>query len=312
MFQKATKSQARLRAAIFGPSGAGKTYSCLRIATGIGGPIALIDTERGSASKYADRFEFDTADLTDKTINGYVRAINEAGKAGYNVLIIDSLSHAWAELLTQIDQIAKAKYRGNTWSAWSEGTPQQRKLVDAILDYPGHVITTMRSKTEWQTQEAGGGKSKPVRVGLSPEQGKGIEYEFDILLEMSVDHTCQVIKDRSGGFQDRLIDRPGEEFGAELAAWLSTGSPAPTAAPTRAAAPAPAAPAPAPAQLSSTFAAGQRAITAAATVEKLKAIGDRLTERHAAGELTDDERDQLLAMLLQREQELAPDPFGDE
>lgn len=85
-------------------------------------------------------------------------------------------------------------------------------------------------------------------------------------------------------------------------------------APTRTAAPAPApaAPAPAPAQLSSTFAAGQRAITAAATTDKLKAIGDRLTERHAAGELTDDERDQLLAMLLQREQELAPDPFGDE
>lgn len=226
-FKKATKQQAKLRAALFGPSGSGKTFSALRIAIGMGGRIAVIDTERGSASKYADRFEFDVLDLTRKDIPSYQEAINAAGLAGYEVLIIDSLSHAWQELLQEVDKLAKSKFRGNTWSAWSEGTPKQRMLVDAILDFPGHVIATMRSKTEWAQENTDNGKTKPVRVGLAPEQGKGIEYEFDLLLELSTDHIVNVIKDRTGKFQDRLIEKPGEDFGEELAAWLSDGAPPP-------------------------------------------------------------------------------------
>jgi hypothetical protein len=238
-FRKATKQAAKLRAAIFGPSGAGKTYSLLRIASGLGGRIAVIDTERGSASKYSDRFDFDVMDLDDKTIAGYCEAIHEAAREGYAVLGIDSLSHAWQELLEDVEKIAKARYRGNTWSAWSEGTPKQRKLVNAILDFPGHVLVTMRSKTEWQTGEGKNGKSAPVRVGLAPEQGKGIEYEFDLLLEINPDHQASVIKDRTGKFQDKILDRPGEDFGRELAAWLADGSPAPVASPTPATASAP-------------------------------------------------------------------------
>jgi hypothetical protein len=225
-FKKAVKSQAKLRAALFGPSGAGKTYSALAIASGMGSKIALIDSERGSASKYADRFNFDADDLVNKTIEEYVQKIHDAGAAGYDVLIIDSLSHAWQELLEEIDKLANAKYKGNTWSAWSEGTPKQHHLVDAILSFPGHVLATMRSKTEWQTEQGNNGKSRPVRVGLAPEQGKGIEYEFDLLLEISTDHIANVIKDRTGKFQDKLIDKPGKEFGEQMVAWLSEGAPA--------------------------------------------------------------------------------------
>src|SRR4051812_5781633 len=116
-FKRASKHSVKLRAAVFGPSGSGKTFSCLRIATGLGGPIAFIDSERGSASKYADRFEFDVCELTDKTIRGYSEKIREAGQAGYGVLVIDSLTHAWQELLESVDELAKTKYRGNTWSA---------------------------------------------------------------------------------------------------------------------------------------------------------------------------------------------------
>lgn len=222
-FTPATKKQAKLRAAVFGPSGAGKTFTCLRVATGMGGRIAVIDTERGSASKYADRFTFDVLDLPDHDLDTYLGAIKAAGQAGYDVLIIDSLSHAWKELLTEIDQLAKAKYRGNTWSAWSEGTPKQNKLIDALLTYPGHVLATMRSKTEWTTEVDSKGKSTPRRVGLAPEQGKGIEYEFDLLLEISVEHLAQVIKDRTGKFQDKTLEKPGEEFGKSLMEWLLDG-----------------------------------------------------------------------------------------
>lgn len=226
-FAKATKRKAKLRAAFFGPSGAGKTMSALRIAAGLGQRIALIDTEHYSASKYADRFEFDTVDLADKTITGYCQMIREAGSAGYEVLIIDSLSHAWQELLESVEKLAKTKYKGNTWSAWSEGTPEQRRLIEAILTFPGHVIATMRSKTAWETSKDERGRSTPQRVGLAPEQGKGIEYEFDLLLELSEDHHARVLKDRTGRFQDRILEKPGEDFGRELADWLNTGADAP-------------------------------------------------------------------------------------
>lgn len=224
-FKRATKAQAKLRAAIFGPSGAGKTYTSLRVATGLGGRVAVIDTERGSASKYSDRFEFDVLELDDQSIDGYVDAIRLAGDEGYSVLVIDSLSHAWQTLLEEVEKLAKAKYRGNTWSAWSEGTPMQRKLVGAILNFPGHVLATMRSKTEWTTVD-NNGKKTPQRVGLAPEQGKGVEYEFDLLVEISTEHIANVIKDRTGKFQDKLIDRPDEQFGRDLAAWLADGVPA--------------------------------------------------------------------------------------
>jgi len=222
-FRKATKEQARLRLALFGPSGSGKTYTALRLATGMGGRIAVIDTERGSASKYADRFDFDVLELPQFTIETYCQAIDAA--AGYAILIIDSLTHGWHELLAEVDKIANAKYRGNTWSAWSEGTPKQRQLVDALLSFDGHIIATMRTRTEWTIQKDQNGRAMPTRVGLAPEQGKGIEYEFDLLMELSPEHVACVIKDRTGKFQDKLIDKPGEDFGAELAAWLKDGVP---------------------------------------------------------------------------------------
>lgn len=222
-FQKATKERIKLRMAVFGPSGAGKTYTSLRIAAGMGGKIAVIDTERGSASRYADRFDYDVLELPETDIETYIAGM--AAAHSYDVLIIDSLSHAWQALLEEIDRLAKTKYRGNTWSAWSEGTPKQRSFVDALLCYPGHVIATMRSKTEWSIEkDSRSDKTKPVRVGLAPEQGKGIEYEFDVLMEMNVEHFGTVIKDRTGKFQDRIIEKPGERFGKEIVAWLSEGA----------------------------------------------------------------------------------------
>jgi hypothetical protein len=230
-FTRATKKRAKLRLAAFGPAGGGKTFTALRIATGLGGKIAFIDSERGSASKYADRFAFDVLELESRTIADYLAAMKAAAQAGYPVLIIDSISHGWQELLEEIDRLAKTKFKGNTWSAWSEGTPKQRKFVDAIQQYPGHVIATIRSKTEWMVEEGQNGKKTPIRVGLAPETGKGIEYEFDLLLELSPEHYGRVLKDRTGKFQDAVLDKPGEEFGQQLAAWLDEGEDAPAPKP---------------------------------------------------------------------------------
>jgi nucleoside-triphosphatase THEP1 len=230
-FVKATKQQAKLRLAIFGPSGSGKTFTSLRIAKGMGGKVAVIDTEERSAIKYADRFDFDVCELADKSIESCCNTIKEAAAGGYSVIIIDSLSHAWQELLQQIDKLAATKFKGNSWGAWSEGTPKQKNLVETILKCPAHIIATMRSKTEWVQEQGNNGKTKPVKVGLAPEQGKGIEYEFDMLMEITTDHLATVSKDRTGKFQDQVIEKPGEEFGAALMAWLGQGEAPPTPEP---------------------------------------------------------------------------------
>jgi hypothetical protein len=227
VFKKATKSQSKLRLAIFGPSGGGKTYTSLKIATGIcsviGGRIAVIDTERGSASKYSDLFDFDVVEIGENpTIDNYVKMVTLANREGYSVIVIDSLSHGWQDLLTEVESLAKAKYKGNTWSAWSEGTPKQKMLIDSILNST-HIICTMRSKTEWHTEKDSNGRSKPVRVGLAPEQGKSIEYEFDMLMEVNPEHYVEFIKDRSGMYQDKGFNKPDESLGVELIKWLSTG-----------------------------------------------------------------------------------------
>lgn len=221
MFTPATKKNAKLMAAIFGPSGSGKTFTSLAIASGMGERIALIDSERGSASKYADRFRFDVLTLESRTIDDYLPAIKAASSAGYHALILDSITHPWQELSAEIDALAQREFRGNTWAAWSKGSIKQRAFIDALYNSKMHIVATMRSRTEWITGSDAKGKSKPVRVGLSPEQGKGIEYEFDLLIQMDADHNATIIKDRTGKYQDKTIATPGQAFGRELAQWLN-------------------------------------------------------------------------------------------
>lgn len=223
-FKKATKEAAKLRLALFGVSGSGKTYTALRIGTGLAGEkgkIAVIDTERNTACKYSDRFDFDVCDARKPSIENLKMFIEDA--KSYDVLIIDSMTHAWIELLQEVEKLAKTKFGGNTWSAWSEGTPKQMSLVNALLDFPGHIIATMRVETNWTTTINDKGKVVPVRVGEAPKQGKGIEYEFDMLMQLSPEHDGLVLKDRTGKFQDEVISMPDEEFGIALGEWLKDG-----------------------------------------------------------------------------------------
>jgi len=224
-FNEATRNNLYLRCALFGPSGCGKTMTALRIAKGIaekmGSRFAVIDTEARSASKYADRISFDVENLTDKSIDAYLAAMDECIKAGYKVLVIDSLSHAWRELTEEVDRISQNSTNKNTFTAWGKVAPKQKQLIDAILNFPGHLIATMRSKTEWVISENRNGKLAPEKMGLAPEQGKGIEYEFDLLIEMNQHHQASVTKDRTGKFQDSVIDKPGEDFGCSLYDWLT-------------------------------------------------------------------------------------------
>jgi len=93
-FQKASRAQTYLKIGVDGPTGAGKTYSSLLLALGIGGKVAVIDTERGSAANYANLGDFGHGVLGPPyTPEKYIDAIDAACAAGFNVLVIDSISH---------------------------------------------------------------------------------------------------------------------------------------------------------------------------------------------------------------------------
>lgn len=222
MFKKAERKQAKLRLALAGPSGSGKTYSALLIAKGLGGRVAVIDTEHGSASLYADVAEFDTLELgAPYTPERYVDAITAAEQAGYDVLIIDSYSHEWTGsggCLEANEQLAHQKFRGNTWAAWNETTPRHRRLTDKILTSSLHVICTMRSKTETVQGEG----KKILKLGMKSEQRDGTDYEFTVVLDLTHDsHTALASKDRT-----KLFEAPelvSEDTGKRLLNWLVSG-----------------------------------------------------------------------------------------
>ncbi|MBQ0210186.1 ATP-binding protein [Providencia rettgeri] len=227
-FAKALRKKAKLRLALTGPSGSGKTYGALEIAKGLGGKTAVIDTEKGSASLYSDRFNFDVLELDPPfTPERFIEAIGAAQEAGYDNLIIDSITHEWSGsggCLELLDGLAKAKYRGNTWSAWSEITPRHNAFLDAILRSDLHIIATMRSKTETAQVDKGNGKKGVDKLGMKSEQRDGVEYEFTTVLDLNHEtHTAMASKDRTGLFSNAEVTHLNESTGKKLMDWLNDG-----------------------------------------------------------------------------------------
>jgi len=223
-FAKATKSQAKGRFAITGPSGAGKTKTALLIAAGLGGKVAVLDSEHGSASKYADAHDFDVDDLSgDAHPDRIVRGIVEAEKAGYSVLIIDSLTHAWEATKAVVDKRRLADRSGNGFTAWSEGTRLWNALQDRIQASSIHIIVTMRAKTEYSQEKNDVGKTVIKKLGMAPEVRDGTEYAYDMVLDMDCDHIGRVSKTRCAALDGYAELKPGEALGAVLRDWLTDG-----------------------------------------------------------------------------------------
>jgi len=226
MFKKAERKRAKLRLALMGPSGSGKTYSALQLAKGMRGKIAMIDTERGSGELYSSLCDYDTLQLAPPfDPKNYIEAIKAAEDAGYEILIIDSLSHAWSGeggILDIHDKVSKSVR--NSFAAWREVTPAHNALVDAILASPCHIIVTLRTKTAYEVQNDNG-KAKVAKVGLAPVQRDGIEYEFTVVLDLSIDgHVATSTKDRTGLFDGRYFT-PSIGTGMSLANWLDSTGP---------------------------------------------------------------------------------------
>ena len=222
--KKAQRKQVKLKLNISAPSGAGKTYSALRMAKGLVNDwdkVAVIDTENGSAALYSHLGEFNTIDLTPPfTPEKYIEAINTCVNAGMEAIIIDSSSHEWACLIEENELLAQSKFRGNTWSAWSQTTPRHDKFINAVLHCPVHVITCTRSKMETVM----GDDKKVKKVGMKDVQREGWEYELTISLNIDRDtHLAIPSKDRTNLFEGKNPFLITEETGKEIANWCNSG-----------------------------------------------------------------------------------------
>lgn len=231
-FRKAERKQAKLKIGLNAPSGGGKTYSALLIAHGICGDwnkIAVIDTENGSAELYSHLGEYSVCSITPPfTPKKYILAIHEAVEAGFEVLIIDSLSHAWSGeggLLDMQDKAVKASRSGNSYTAWREVTPEHNRLVDAILQSDIDVVLTTRAKADYVITDDNG-KKNIKKVGLAPVFRDGLEYELTVFFDLTQEHIATASKDRTGLFDGQNF-KPTEETGKQLAEWRNGGAVAP-------------------------------------------------------------------------------------
>ncbi len=225
IFKKAERKKSKLRMALIGPSGSGKTKSALFLAKGIGGKIAFLDTERGSGSFYCDVVDFDTIDLIAPfSPERYIKIIKEAEKEGYNVLIIDSLSHAWSGeggLLEMVDAYSTGKSAFT--NGWKKCSPEQNKLINAILTANLHIICCIRTKTAYELQTDERGKIKPVKIGLAPVQRENIDYEFTLIFDLENEHHFAIAsKNRTTLFKGAPFVIT-EETGKEIYSWLNEG-----------------------------------------------------------------------------------------
>jgi hypothetical protein len=258
----------------------------------------VIDTEEGSSDLYDELHEFDVIDLKPPfTPERYVEAISAAEAAGYEIIIVDSVTHCWSGkggCLELVDDIAKAQFRGNTWSAFSVITPRWRAFVDAILRSSAHIICTGRSKTE-TAQVEDHGKKKVAKLGMKLEARDGLEYEFTTVLDLVHDgHYATVSKDRTGIFSGD--PKPiTVETGKRLAEWLAGAEPAPAPKPE---------PAPAPARADVEQIRGY--IRAATTVRTLGKIVDRLDQLVSEDQITGNEWSELTDLVAARHDQIQP------
>ncbi len=223
-FTKAERKKSRLRLALCGVSGSGKTMSALMVAKGLGGKTAVIDTENGSASLYSDRFDFDVLELeAPYTPERFIEAINAAENAGYDTVVIDSMSHEWVGsggCLEINDLLGKTKFKGNSFGAWGETGSRHIKFLEKIVTSKIHIIATVRMKNE-HVQD---GKTKKVhKVGMKYEMREDFEYEFTSVFNIDRDgHFAISSKDRTGIFSDDpfvITPNTGEQFDE----WLNSG-----------------------------------------------------------------------------------------
>lgn len=221
-FVKASRKKCTMKLSIQGPSGAGKTLGALRIAKGLTGSlekVAVIDTENGSSHLYSHLGGYSVLALeAPYSPEMFIDAINTAIKAGFECIIIDSLSHEWFGSGGILD--IHSQMEGNSFTNWSKLTPRHNAMIQTIVNAPVHIIATLRSKTEYVIQQKNG-KSIPEKVGMKAVQRDDSEYEFTIAFEVNKYHLATISKDRTGLFKDESEMQLTEQTGKRINEWCT-------------------------------------------------------------------------------------------
>lgn len=219
--RQSSKKQAKIKLAIQGCAGSGKTYSSLLLAKGLSNDwskIAVIDSENNSADLYSHLGNYNVLSLQgDFSPENYMEALEICERAGMEVIIIDSMSQCWDYLLE-----CHSNMQGNSFTNWGKITPRQNALVQKILQSNSHIISTLRTKQDYVLNEKNG-KLVPEKVGLKAVMRDGIDYEFTIVFDVDMKHNAIASKDRTGLFMGKPEFIINSTTGANILKWCNDG-----------------------------------------------------------------------------------------
>jgi len=220
LIRQSKRNEAKIKIAINGPSGAGKTYSSLLLAYGLSNndysKVVIIDTENKSADLYAHIGNYNVISLEPPyTPEKYIKAIEVCENANMEVIIIDSISHSWSNLLNY-----HASLKGNSFVNWEKVTLRHNEFINKILQTKSHLIATMRTKQSY-VLNLKNGKYVPEKMGLKPIQRDGVDYEFTIVFDVNSKHLSISSKDRTGLFVDKPEFMINSSTGNKVLDWCN-------------------------------------------------------------------------------------------
>ena len=222
--RQAHRKQAKIKLALQGTSGSGKTMSALLLASGITtwDKIAVVDTENHSADLYAHLGNYNVLQLSNPfTPERYIKAIEVCENAGMEVVIADSITHEWDGSGGILD--LHGNMAGNSFTNWSKMTPRHNAFVQKILESDCHIISTIRTKSDYTLTDKNG-KMVPEKVGLKGIQRDGIDFEFTIVFDLDIKHNATASKDRTGLFMDKPEGIITPEYGKRILKWCNEGT----------------------------------------------------------------------------------------
>ena len=247
--QKAVREKIAVKIALMGPSGSGKSYSALRLATGMleemkktgtdvgtNGRILFANTEGSRGRYYANEFDYDIVDLVPPYApEQFTELINYAVEEKYAILIIDSTSAEWEGKggCLELQQQAGGRYQD-----WKLITPRHDKFIDTMQYSPIHIIATMKGKDQYEVDKDERGRTAVKKLGVGAKQRDGFEYYFTTTFNIDVtSHMAKCEKDNTHIFENEGYTILSEDFGKKIIKWANSSDVEATSAKTFAQAP---------------------------------------------------------------------------
>lgn len=226
LFQEASNRQAFLKCGVLGFAGAGKTFTTAQIAVGLhkhiksDKPVFFVDTETGADYVLPLFQEAGIKLMTAKTraFSKLLELVDHAEKEG-SILIIDSISHFWTELLEAF--MAKKKINRLLFQHWQPIKQEWRVYTDKFINSKLHIIMCGRAGWEYDFRQDDEGVNELIKTGTKMKAETEMGFEPSLIIEMEhiksetgrigsgLIHRGWIIKDRTNRIQGKFFDNPG-------------------------------------------------------------------------------------------------------